>query len=134
LRPSLPTDALRAAFTTEQIRTQRRSDGTLTVAGVRFEVPARFAHLPRLSIRYARWDLSTVLVCDRRTGTVVGHLYPLDKTRNAEAVRRPLTSAASAPPAPAAAVAPLLDAFLRQYRATGLPPAYLPKDESDPKE
>lgn len=134
LRPSPPTDVLRTAFTTEQIRTQRRSDGTLTVAGVRFEVPARFAHLPRLSIRYARWDLSTVLVCDRRTGTVVGHLYPLDKTRNAEAVRRPLTSAASAPPAPAAAVAPLLDSFLRQYRATGLPPAYLPKDDSDPKE
>jgi len=133
LRPSPPTDALRAAFTTEQIRTQRRSDGTLTVAGVRFEVPARFAHLPRLSIRYARWNLSTVLVCEGRTGTVVGHLYPLDKTRNADAVRRPLTPATSASPAPAA-VAPLLDSLLRQYRATGLPPAYLPKDESDPKE
>ena len=133
MRPSQPTDALRAAFTTEQIRTQRRSDGTLTVAGVRFEVPARFAHLPRLSIRYARWNLATVLVCEGRTGTVVGHLYPLDKTRNADAVRRPLTPATSAQPAPAA-VAPLLDSLLRQYRATGLPPAYLPKDESDPKE
>ena len=53
LRASPPTDAFRAAFTTEQVRTQRRSDGTLTVAGIRFEVPARFAHLPRLSIRYA---------------------------------------------------------------------------------
>ena len=73
-------------------------------------------------------------MCDRRTGTVVGHLSPLDKTRNAEAVRRPLTPAASAPAAPGAGVAPLLDVFLRQYRATGLPPAYLPKDESDPKE
>jgi transposase InsO family protein len=134
LRPSLPTDALRAAFTTEQTRTQRRSDGTLMVASIRFEVPARFAHLPRLSIRYARWDLSTVLVCERRTGTVVGHLYPLDKARNAEAVRRPLTPAASAPPVAVAGVAPLLDALLRQYRATGLPPAYLPKDESDPTE
>ena len=134
LRPSPPTDALRAAFTTEQVRTQRRSDGTLTVAGIRFEVPARFAHLPQLSIRYARWDLSTVLVCEGRTGTVVGHLYPLNKTRNADAVRRPRSSAASAPPPPAAGVAPLLDALLRQYRATGLPPAYLPKDESNPKE
>jgi putative transposase len=134
LRPSPSTDALRAAFTTEQIRTQRRSDGTLTVAGVRFEVPARFAHLPRLSLRYTRWDLATVLVCEGRTGTIVGHLYPLDKTRNADAVRRPLTPATSAPPAPAARVAPLLDSLLRQYRATGLPPAYLPKDELDPKE
>jgi len=134
LRPSPSTDALRAAFTTEQIRAQRRSDGTIMVAGVRFEVPARFAHLPRLAIRYARWDLSTVLVCEGRTGTVVGHLYPLDKTRNADAVRRPLTPAGRVPSVPAARVAPLLDSLLRQYRATGLPPAYLPKDESDPTE
>jgi transposase InsO family protein len=133
VRPSPPTDRLRAAFTTEAIRTQRRSDGTLMVAGIRFEVPARFAHLSRLSIRYARWDLSTVLVCEGRTGTVVGHLYPLDKRRNANAVRRPRTGAASTPPMPTAGVAPLLDTLLRQYRATGLPPAYLPKDESASK-
>jgi hypothetical protein len=25
---------------------------------VRFEVPARLAHLPRLTVRFARWDLS----------------------------------------------------------------------------
>lgn len=134
LRPSPSPDALRAAFTTEQIRAQRQSDGTLTVAGVRFEVPARFAHLPRLAIRYARWDLSCVRVCDTRTGTLLGHLYPLDKTRNADAVRRPLTLTPSTQPVCAADVAPLLDSLLRQYRATGLPPAYLPKDESDPKE
>ena len=132
LRPSPSSAALRAAFTTEQPRTQRRSDGTITVAGVRFEVPARFAHLARLAIRYARWDLSSVLVCETRTGAVLGTLYPLDKTRNADAVRRPLTLAA--PPPAAVGVAPLLDALLRQARATGLPPAYLPTDESDPKE
>ena len=127
-RPS-SADVLRAAFTTEQRRTQRRSDGTIPVAGVRFEVPARFAHLPRPTIRYARWDLSAVLVCETRTGTVLGTLYPLDKTRNADAVRRPLPRAATPPALPAVTgVAPLLDALLRQYRATGLPPAYLPKD------
>ena len=135
LRPRPAAEALRVAFTTEQVRTPRQSDGTLTVAGVRFEVPARFAHLARLPVRYARWDLSSVLVCDARTGTVVGTVYPLDKIRNADAVRRALTRTATptAPPA-AAGVAPLLDALLRQYRATGLPPAYLPTDESDPKE
>jgi len=134
LRPSLSADALRVAFTTEQIRSQRRSDGTLTVAGVRFEVPGRFAHLPRLAVRYARWDLSSVLVCDRRTGAVLGTLYPLDKTRNADAVRRPRAATPSTSPRPAAAgVAPLLDSLLRQYRATGLPPAYLPKDDRKPE-
>jgi putative transposase len=127
LRPSPTTDALRVAFTTEQIRSQRRSDGTISVAGVRFEVPARFVHLPRLVVRYARWDLSSVLVCDRRTGAVLVTLSPLDKTRNADAVRRPrATTPSTAPVPPAVGVAPLLESLLRQYRATGLPPAYLP--------
>jgi transposase InsO family protein len=130
LRPCPSADALRVAFTTEQVRTQRRSDGTVSVEGVRFEVPARFAHLPRLTVRYARWDLSSVLVCDRRTGAILGRLTPLDKTRNADAVRRPSAPTPSTQPRPAATgVAPLLDAYLRQYRATGLPPAYLPKDD-----
>jgi len=130
LRPSPSADALRAAFTTEQVRAQRRSDGTITVEGVRFEVPARFAHWPRLTIRYARWDLASVLLCERRTGTVLATLHPLDKARNADAVRRPLALTPSTHPLPAATgVAPLLDALLRQYRATGLPPAYLPKDD-----
>ncbi|OFW23420.1 MAG: integrase [Acidobacteria bacterium RIFCSPLOWO2_02_FULL_65_29] len=133
LRPSPAPGALRAAFTTEQTRAQRRSDGTVTVEGVRFEVPARFAHLPRLSLRYARWDLSAVLLCETRTGAVLATLYPLDKTRNADAVRRPLTPPPGLTPPASAGVAPLLAQLLRQYRATGLPPAYLPKDEP-PKE
>lgn len=134
LRPSPSAEALRLAFTTEQIRSQRRSDGTISVAGVRFEVPARFSHLPRLAIRYARWDLSSVLLCDRRTGTVLGKLYPLDKTRNADAVRRAAAVTPSTPPVPAATgVAPLLDSLLRQYRASGLPPAYLTTTDSKPE-
>ncbi len=135
LRPSRSADALRTAFTTEQTRAHRRSDGTLTVEGVRFEVPARFAHLPRLTIRYARWDLRTVWVCETRTGAVLGTLAPLDKTRNADGVRRPLAPTPSAAPPAAAGVAPLLASLLRQYRATGLPPAYRPTDDdTTPKE
>ncbi len=134
LRPSPPAATLRAAFTTEQTRAQRRSDGTLTVEGVRFEVPARFAHLPRLTIRYARWDLASVLVCDRRTGDVLGTLYPIDKTRNADAVRRPRPTPGVAPAPPVTGVAPLLQALLDEYRASGLPPAYQPKDDPGPEE
>ena len=135
LRPSPPAAALRTAFTTEQTRAHRRSDGTITVAGVRFEVPARFAHLPRLTIRYARWDLRTVWVCESRTGAILGTLAPLDKTRNAAGVRRPLAPTPSAAPPAAAGVAPLLASLLRQYRATGLPPAYRPiDDDTDRKE
>ena len=135
LRPSLSSDALRTAFTTEETRAHRRSDGTITVEGVRFEVPARFAHVPRLTIRYARWDLRAVWMCETRTGTVLATLYPLDKTRNADGVRRPIAPTPSAPPPAAAGVAPLLASLLRQYRATGLPPAYRPiDDDTDRKE
>jgi len=136
LRPSPTTDELRLAFTTEQTRSQRRSDGTISIEGVRFEVPSRFAHLPRLVVRYARWDLSSALVCDRRTGDVIGNLFPLDKARNADARRRPRAITPGTAPRPSpGGVAPLLDALLRDYRATGLPPAYLPtrdgKQEKD---
>lgn len=134
LRPSPPAEVLRTAFTTEQVRAQRRSDGTISVAGVRFEVPARFAHLPQLTIRYARWDLASVRVCDRQTGDVIATLYPIDKTRNADAVRRPRPSPGVAAAPSATGLAPLLEAWLEEYRASGLPPAYQPKDEPTPEE
>jgi transposase InsO family protein len=130
-RPSPASAALRAAFTQEVPRTQRRSDGTVTVEGVRFEVPARFRHVERLTVRYARWDLSYVLLVDRPGGAVIDRLYPLDRTRNAEAIRRPLTPLSPTPPVPrpAPGMAPLLEKLLAEHRASGLPPAYLPKDD-----
>jgi hypothetical protein len=66
-----------------------------------------------------------VLVCEARTGAALGTLYPPNRTRNADAVRRPRPPSLTAPPA-AAGVEPLIDSFLRQYRATGLPPVYRP--------
>lgn len=125
-------DTLRCAFRMELTRTQRRSDGTVSVDGVRFEVPASFRHVRRLSLRYARWDLSTVDLVDARAGTVLATLYPLDRARNAEGLRRTLDAVAASPTTPPAAggMAPLLRRLMAEYAATGLPPAYLPLDES----
>jgi hypothetical protein len=117
----------------EVARTQRRSDGTVSVDGVRFEVPARFRHVPRLQLRYARWDLRSVDLVDARAGTVLAALYPLDRARNAEGRRRTLDPVAASPTSPAAAeggMAPLLRRLMAEYAATGLPPAYLPLDDS----
>lgn len=132
-RPAPDPEALRRAFRMEVTRTQRRSDGTVSVDGVRFEVPARFRHVRRLSLRYARWDLSTVDLVDARAGTVLAALYPLDRARNAEGLRRALDPVAASPtPSPAGdgGMAPLLRRLMAEYAATGLPPAYLPLDES----
>jgi hypothetical protein len=59
-RPCPDTEELRLAITAEVQRTQGRSDGTLSLQGVRFEVPSRYAHLEKLSVRYASWALSSV--------------------------------------------------------------------------
>jgi hypothetical protein len=135
-RPSPAPEALRRAFRAEAVRTQRRSDGTLSLVGRRFEVPARYRHLERLHLRYAGWDLSAVDLVDARTSEILTPLYPLDKQRNATGRRRRIAPIAArpTPPPPPSGVAPLLAELLREYAATGLPPAYLPKESKHPEE
>lgn len=133
-RASPPSAELRQAFTSQLARTQRRSDGTLTVAGMRFELPSRYRHLSRVTVRCAAWDLAQVYLADPRSGEVICRLYPQDKQHNADGRRRrkePLLGAqpAAAVGPPRGEMAPLLRQLIAQYAATGLPPAYLPKDE-----
>lgn len=133
-RPSPPSAELRQAFTAQLARTQRRSDGTLTVEGVRFELPSRYRHLRRVTVRFASWDLSQVYLADPRSAQVLCRLYPQDKHQNADGRRRSKEPLLANAPASAAGIssgemAPLLRQLIAQYAATGLPPAYLPKDE-----
>jgi transposase InsO family protein len=136
-RPAPSMEELRLAFTARARRVQRRSDGTVSVSGVRFEVPSRYAHMGEVHLRCASWDLSHVHLCDPKTGKALVKLYPQDKRRNAEAERRVRTSpladgadASGAATAEPAGMAPLLRKLLEDYARTGLPPAYLPKNES----
>jgi putative transposase len=137
MRPSPDSAALRLAFTRTERRTQRKSDGTVSIEGRRFEVPNRYRHLCDLEVRFASWDLTQVHLVDERTGKVLCRLFPQDKTRNASGLRRPLDPAAAqptvTPPAapPATGMAPLLQKLLEQQAATGLAPAYLSKDEGE---
>ena len=131
-RESPSSEELRRAFRAEASRTQRRSDGTISLEGRRFEVPSRYRHLERLRVRYARWDLRSVDLVDPRTGVILCALYPLDKTANADGRRRrldlgPEADPESGAPAPAPGIAPLLRKLMADYAATGLPPAYLPQ-------
>ena len=136
-RPAPDPDTLRLAFSRQVLRTQRRSDGTVTLGGVRYEVPSRFRTLPRLTLRAPSWDPSQVVLLDPRTGQPLARLLPQDKAANATGQRRalePVPAARPAPP-PATDVLPaLLRQWLADYAATGLPPAYLPKDEDTPAE
>lgn len=130
-RKSPSADELRNAFRVEEIRTQRRSDGTVSIEGIRFEVPARYRHLERLSVRYAIWDLGRVHVVDPNTGILLAPIYPLDRTKNSDGHRRVLAPVASDEPAAPAktGMAPLLRQLIAAYDRSGLPPAYVPKHE-----
>ena len=130
-QPCPSTEKLQQAFTAEVKRTQRRSDGTLSLEAIRFEIPSRFSHMEKLWVRYASWDLSWVYLCDPKTGAILCRLYPQDKKKNAEGLRAPKTPAMTSPePVASPGLAPLLQKIISQYAATGLPPAYLPKHQT----
>jgi transposase InsO family protein len=145
-RPCPASDELRRAFRMEVARKQRKSDGTITVAGVRFEIPSLYRTLLRPCVRVARWDLSSIDLVDPRRGTHLCTLLPVDKERNADRRRRALVDPAAPAGAPEAAppavgIAPLLRQLMAEYAATGLPPAYIPhdltaraRDERDPED
>jgi hypothetical protein len=56
-------------------------------------------------------------------------IFPLDKVKNAEGIRRPLDTVPEETPEPSG-IAPLLRKLMADYAATGLPPAYIPKEET----
>lgn len=132
VRPPPDSAVLTRAFTQRVTRKQRRSDGTVSIAGVRFEVPSHLRTLSRLTIRYRRWDLSQAWLVDPRSYDVLARIAPEDLERNASGIRKPVDA-----PAPVGAddddeaVPALLDELLRDYAADGMPPGFLPLDDSE---
>jgi len=137
LRASPSSNALRAAFRHETQRRQRQSDATISLDGVRFEIPARYHHFRDVVVRYARWDLGRVDLVDPRGETILAPIYPLDRSANADGRRAVIEPEHSELPADddpprKTELPPLLKKILAEYSATGTPPAYLPK-KSDSK-
>jgi len=167
LRESPSSNSLRDAFRLQTCRRQRQSDGTISLEGVRFEIPGRYRHFRDVSVRYARWDLRRVDLVDPQHGTILAPLYPLDRQANADGHRllfpldTPGVTVADRPPVgrqperkpqgkvpseqelpeqespdqkpserkrPEPELPPLLKQILDAYSATGIPPAYLPKN------
>jgi len=150
LRPSPSSQAIREAFRLRTTRAQRQGDGTISLEGQRFEIPARYRHFRRVVVCYARWDLRRVDLIDPQSGTILTPLYPLDRTANADGRRaqvdsnqqhgpdddEPEAGPASGPAddgGPDKPLPPLLQRILDEYSASGAPPAYLPKHPRPPK-
>lgn len=126
LRNAPESNILTSAFRRDGQRTQRISDGTISLLGKRFEIPAAYRSLQRLTVRYAEWDLRHVSLVDPRTDAVLAPLYPTDRTRNAEGLRKKIGTADSSAAAPdKTSTPPLLQKLVADYAASGLPPAYI---------
>ena len=126
------TAVLSAAFRIEVKRKQRRSDGTVSLDGTRFEIPSRYRHLEHVHLQYARWDLSRIDLVDPRTGSILCPVKPLDKSANANGQRRrlaPVTTDLS--PLQQTGMPALMTELLADYAATGVPPAYLPTTDKE---
>ena len=133
-RPCPDSAALRHSFCTQVHRRQRKSDGTFSLDGKRFEVPSQYRNLEIVHIRYARWDLGSVKLVDPHTNTLLSTIYPQDKSENASGIRRAFTQPCEQDhneELVTTGIAPLLKELMAEYAATGLPPAYLPKRGSE---
>jgi hypothetical protein len=69
-------------------RTVRKTDSTVTLDGVRFQVPQCYTHMDSLFLRYARWDLgeAEILCPDSYKSLCV--IIPLDKLANSSGIRK----------------------------------------------
>ena len=130
-RPAPDSDFLRLAFTRRITRTPRRSDATVVVDGIRYELPVRFAHLRQVILRASSWDKSRMTLVDADTEAALARLLPQDKTKNASGLRRAIGTDDRMPHicSTEQAMPALLRQWLADYAATGLPPAYLPMEE-----
>ena len=87
-RPAPDSDFLRLAFTRRITRNPRRSDATVVVDGIRYELPVRFAHLRQVIVRASSWDKSRMTLVDADTEAALARLLPQDKTKNASGLRK----------------------------------------------
>jgi putative transposase len=132
LRLSPSSESLRDAFRLEDKRSQRQSDGTISIESVRFEIPGRYRHFREVAVRYARWNLGRVDLVDQHSGAILAPIYPVDKSANADGCRALIEPNGGDMPLDDGRrkdgqLPPLLKKILEDYSATGMPPAYLPK-------
>jgi hypothetical protein len=131
-RPSPTYLDLKRAFMCEETRSQRLTDGTISLGGKRYEIPNRFRHITRITVRYARWDLSQVFITDERSSRIICQIYPVNKVLNAEGKRRELDPVSvEEEKFEEETLPPLLEKLISDYSAYGLPPAYIPEERKD---
>lgn len=91
LRAAPSYDDLQCNFRMRISRVVRKTDSTITIDGVRFQVPKCYTHMESLLIRYARWDLGEAEILCPDTYKSLTVIYPLNKLANSSGMRNRLT-------------------------------------------
>jgi len=130
-RSSPASDKLALAFTRQRTRVPRRQDATLSIEGVRFELPWAYRHLKKLVVRYAEWDLSAAWLMDLDGEKTICRLFPLNLSANSSGQRRSVKATSTPDIEKRDEIPALLQEMMAEYAATGLPPAYLTKSEQN---
>lgn len=128
-RSSPEISMLQFSFTRIIQRTQRRSDGTISIDGIRFEIPGRMRHCSKVTVRYAQWDLRQAYIVDPRNNkTILATIHPLDKAKNADGRRRSYDALDEISPQEPliSSLPPLLRKLMRKQQTLGQPAPYIP--------
>jgi putative transposase len=88
LRPAPELGELRRCFRQRCTRRQRLTDNTVTIDGVRFEVPTIYGHIEELTLRYARWDLGEAEILCPSTHKSLCTIHPVNRILNAQGLRK----------------------------------------------
>ncbi len=131
-RSSKSFSDLKKVFCRDITRKQRRTDGTITIDTVRFEIPNRFRTLNELLIRYTPWDLSCAYIVDPKSTDIIEKILPENRNRNYFQGRRTLSKISSETPesTPKDDIAPLLKKYLQEFEDIYKQLPYIPKDET----
>lgn len=88
IRPGLSFEELRRSFRMRTTRNVRKTDGTITLEGVRFEIPQSVRHMEKLTLRYARWDLGEAEILCPSTHKCLFTILPLNRLSNSKGARK----------------------------------------------
>lgn len=126
MRDSPTKETLEKAFRISEDRRQRMSDNTISISGVRYQVPKLYWNQSKLRVSYARWNLKAVDILNDETGKPIASIYPVDKLQNAtmnsykliemrEGIEKTLP--------------PLLQELYYKSKDSGSNQTYIPKDD-----
>ena len=88
LTPKQTYNDLKCSFRIKITRNIRKTDATITLDGVRFQVPQCYVHMDSLLLRYARWDLGEAEVLCPDTHKILCFIFPVNKILNSNAARK----------------------------------------------